>query len=264
MDTKLIGQFLADLRREHGLTQEKLGEKLGVTNKTVSRWENGNYLPPAEMLQQLSGLYDITINEILSGQRLTETQYRERAEENITAVMREGVFSMRERLNACGQWLRVYWWSLVLCLLPAGCLCYLLPGMTGDTARAAMLAASLAAMELFLIVNHIVFYVSGKAYASTSRPEEYRVFRVIRTAWLVILGVMVFILVDLLLALFYALTPEGTADGYAIHSMFYDILIPDGGDYLMNCYHTVEHWLWRTVQTVVINIDLTVLWMRRK
>ena len=54
MDTIKIGNFLAELRKEQNLTQEALGEKLGVTNKTVSRWENGNYLPPVEILQELS------------------------------------------------------------------------------------------------------------------------------------------------------------------------------------------------------------------
>ena len=52
MDQIKIGRFIAALRRQAGLTQEALGEKLGVTNKTVSRWENGNYMPDIEMLQR--------------------------------------------------------------------------------------------------------------------------------------------------------------------------------------------------------------------
>jgi transcriptional regulator with XRE-family HTH domain len=48
MDTKKVGSFLKSLRKEKELTQEQLGEKLGVTNKTVSRWETGNYMPPVE------------------------------------------------------------------------------------------------------------------------------------------------------------------------------------------------------------------------
>lgn len=64
MDTKKIGQFLAQLRKEQGLTQDELGCKLGVTNKTVSRWENGNYLPPADMLKALSEIYGLTINRL--------------------------------------------------------------------------------------------------------------------------------------------------------------------------------------------------------
>lgn len=45
MDLVQIGKFIAELRKDQKLTQEQLGEKIGVTNKTVSRWENGNYLP---------------------------------------------------------------------------------------------------------------------------------------------------------------------------------------------------------------------------
>ena len=54
MDQVKIGKFIAKLRNENNLTQEALGEKLGVTNKTISRWENGHYLPDIEMLQLLS------------------------------------------------------------------------------------------------------------------------------------------------------------------------------------------------------------------
>ncbi len=46
MDTVKIGKFLSQLRRERELTQEQLAEKLGTSNKTISRWENGNYMPP--------------------------------------------------------------------------------------------------------------------------------------------------------------------------------------------------------------------------
>lgn len=48
MDLLQIGKFISELRKAQGLTQEQLGEKIGVTNKTVSRWETGTYLPPAD------------------------------------------------------------------------------------------------------------------------------------------------------------------------------------------------------------------------
>ena len=60
MDVVKTGSFLAELRKEHKLTQAELGEKVGVTNKTVSRWETGNYLPPVEILEELSNLYGLT------------------------------------------------------------------------------------------------------------------------------------------------------------------------------------------------------------
>ena len=53
MDMAKMGTFLADLRKEQKLTQAELGEKLGVTNKTISRWETGSYMPPVEMLEEL-------------------------------------------------------------------------------------------------------------------------------------------------------------------------------------------------------------------
>lgn len=111
MDTKKIGIFLAQLRREQNLTQEQLGERLGVTNKTVSRWENGNYLPPVEILQLLSDFYGITINEILSGERLNEEQYRQKAEENIKCALDSGAFSLDEKINYYkNKWKKDHYW----------------------------------------------------------------------------------------------------------------------------------------------------------
>lgn len=99
MDMQKIGSFLAELRAGAGLTQEQLGEEIGVTNKTVSRWERGNYLPPVEMLQILSERYNVSLNELLAGQRLDDENYRKKAEENIKTVLAESSFSYQERLK---------------------------------------------------------------------------------------------------------------------------------------------------------------------
>ena len=61
MDTKKVGAFLKHLRKENNMTQEQLGERIGVTNKTVSRWETGNYMSPVECLELLSDIYQISI-----------------------------------------------------------------------------------------------------------------------------------------------------------------------------------------------------------
>lgn len=87
MDTQKIGRFLKELRKENDMTQEQLGEKIGVTNKTVSRWETGNYMPPIECLKLLSDMYQISINELLAGERLEQKKYKEAAEENITVAL---------------------------------------------------------------------------------------------------------------------------------------------------------------------------------
>ena len=83
MDTREIGRFLKELRKQNNMTQEQLGERIGVTNKTISRWETGNYMPPIECLKLLSDIYQISINEILAAKRLDEDTYKDVAEENI-------------------------------------------------------------------------------------------------------------------------------------------------------------------------------------
>ncbi len=98
MDQIKIGKFIAELRKETNLTQEALGEKLGVTNKTVSRWENGHYLPDVEMLQLLSKEFHVTINELISGERIEEIQFKEKAEKNIVNLMSDSAFTDKERI----------------------------------------------------------------------------------------------------------------------------------------------------------------------
>ncbi len=97
MDMVKMGNFLAELRKEHKLTQAELGEKLGVTNKTVSRWETGNYMPPVEALEELSNLYGLTINELLSGRKLKAEEYREMAESNIRDTLKASTFELKEK-----------------------------------------------------------------------------------------------------------------------------------------------------------------------
>lgn len=99
MDMQKTGKFLAELRKTKSLTQEELGEKIGVTNKTVSRWENGNYLPPVEILQILSKLYEVSINEILSGERLDTDTYKEKAEENIVTALHNSTADLPEKVQ---------------------------------------------------------------------------------------------------------------------------------------------------------------------
>ena len=77
MNQKKIGEFLKKLRSEKELTQEQLAEKLGVSNRTVSRWETGNNLPDIGMLIELAEFYDIDIREIIDGGMKSENMNAE-------------------------------------------------------------------------------------------------------------------------------------------------------------------------------------------
>ena len=89
MDNEKIGKFILELRKQKGMTQKELAEKVGVSDKTISKWECGNSIPDITYLEALCNSLNISVNELLSGQRLTGESYSEKAEENIMALMKE-------------------------------------------------------------------------------------------------------------------------------------------------------------------------------
>ena len=87
--TKNIGEFLQELRRDKGLTQKGLAEQIGVSDKTISKWENGNSVPDTSMLLPLCNALEITVNEFLSCEKILPENYSMKAEENMMALMEE-------------------------------------------------------------------------------------------------------------------------------------------------------------------------------
>lgn len=94
MDQEKIGRFIADCRKENNLTQEQVAEKLGISNKTVSRWENGNSFPDVSLLQPLCELLNISVNELLLGEKIPKDDYRKKVEENTIRILEECRFSL--------------------------------------------------------------------------------------------------------------------------------------------------------------------------
>lgn len=74
MNQKKMGAFIKTLRKENNLTQEQLAEALGVSNRTVSRWETGNNIPDLDMLIILADYFDVEIKELIEGERLKEKE----------------------------------------------------------------------------------------------------------------------------------------------------------------------------------------------
>ena len=83
MDQQKIGKFIAKLRKEKGFTQRELAEKLLLTEKSVSKWECGKCLPDVSTMIPLCEILEISINELLSGEKINENQYKRLAEENL-------------------------------------------------------------------------------------------------------------------------------------------------------------------------------------
>ena len=89
MDQIKIGKFIAEMRKEQNLTQIDLADKLGISNKTVSKWECGNGMPDYAVMEELCTTLNINVNELLSGERLPSKDYNKKAEENMMSLMQE-------------------------------------------------------------------------------------------------------------------------------------------------------------------------------
>lgn len=87
MDLKHVGNFIATLRKEKGLTQEKLGEQLGVSSKTVSKWERGVNAPDISLLESLSNILDVDIKEILNGERISKNSLSKKHRRTIIKII---------------------------------------------------------------------------------------------------------------------------------------------------------------------------------
>ena len=89
MDQVKIGQFIKAMRKEKNFTQREVAERLSISEKTISKWETGNGLPEVSLMLPLCELLEISVNELLSGERLDEKRYFEKAEQNIMSLIQE-------------------------------------------------------------------------------------------------------------------------------------------------------------------------------
>ena len=163
-----MGKFIASLRREKGLTQEALGQRLGVTNKTVSRWETGAYMPDIELLVPLGEILGVSVNELLAGERLTDEQFRKQADENLVAVVRESSFDLKERTEFFKKkWLRDNIWLIVVSILVG----------TAVSVKLSFDELWVLISPFWLVVfcwlrNRMMAYVEGRVYGGPKPPTD--------------------------------------------------------------------------------------------
>mgnify|MGYP002519782653 CR=1 FL=1 len=97
MNKVKIGKFISKCRKDKQLTQEQLAEMLNVTNKSISKWENGVCLPEASIYEPLCKILDITINELFAGQKIVDEDYKKIADENMMKMLKYKLYSMSDK-----------------------------------------------------------------------------------------------------------------------------------------------------------------------
>lgn len=148
MDQVKIGKFIADCRRKANLTQLQLAEKLGITDRAISKWETGKSLPDSSIMLELCSTLGITVNDLLSGEVITMENYNKELENNLLEMIKQKELSDKRLLSVevfigitatvvlftltfvaafvqMEDWLRIFFISLGFALFLPSCFCAL-------------------------------------------------------------------------------------------------------------------------------------------
>ena len=109
-----IGKFMSQLRKEKNMTQQVLADKIGVSFKTISKWENGRGMPELSLLKPLSDELGVSINELLSGERVEKERYLDKLEENMIDTIEYSDKRIKEKDKILGISLLVLGFLIVI------------------------------------------------------------------------------------------------------------------------------------------------------
>ena len=157
--------ILSELRHEKGLTQQALGERLGVTNKTISRWETGCYLPDVEMLSLLSREFGVSINELVAGERLIAEDFKKAADENLVTALDHSTFTLKEKQAFFKKkWRREHRSTIILCSVAWVALMVALRMQNVEAPLCGTVGGMLAILYYAVLNNRMMAYAERQLY----------------------------------------------------------------------------------------------------
>lgn len=118
MNQEKIGRLIAECRKDKKITQVELADKLGVTDKSVSKWENGKCLPDVSLYKDLCNILGITLNEFFSGEKIKEENFKEQADNNLFNALENSSFTLKEKIKYYGdKWDKEHFFELTIATL---------------------------------------------------------------------------------------------------------------------------------------------------
>lgn len=110
-----IGKLIAQCRKSKKMTQSQLAKQLGVTDKSVSKWENGVCLPDVSLYKEICELFGITLNEFFAGKRLSDETFKEVADKNLFNALENSTFTLKDKIDFFKKkWEREHIFELIL------------------------------------------------------------------------------------------------------------------------------------------------------
>lgn len=118
MDQERIGMLISKCRKEKNLTQKELAILLGVSDKSVSKWERGICLPDVSLFKPLCEALGITLNEFFAGEVISDETFKEKADENLMNALNSSVFNLKDKIEYFGKkWEKEHFLELTLEML---------------------------------------------------------------------------------------------------------------------------------------------------
>ena len=151
LNQEKIGKFIAERRKNCNMTQKQMAEKLGVSDKAVSKWETGKSMPDNSLLMELCLLLGINVNELLSGEKLSEDNYLGKAEENMTNLMEERTTAKKDKKR--------FWMEMVIGIVGFVAALFLTMILSSGN-----LGWYIDMPSLFMIVSVMIFVVFVSGY----------------------------------------------------------------------------------------------------
>ncbi len=118
MNQEKIGKLIAECRKNRKMTQAQLAERLGVTDKSVSKWENGVCLPDVSLYKDICQILGITLNEFFAGEKLSDDDFREAADKNLLSALENSAFTLKDRIDFFkSKWEKDHLFELLLTII---------------------------------------------------------------------------------------------------------------------------------------------------
>lgn len=172
MESQKIGKFIYELRKDKELTQKQLAERVGVSDKTISKWETGRGIPDTAIMGELCEELGISINELLSGEKLSKDSYHGKAEENMVNLLKNTEEQKEnQKWSVISVILNLFWVMLLFFML-------VLLGMGGPKLIYFFDVPSLLLVTGFLVLGLGIsgqlqyFWLGVKAACRTKNIEE--------------------------------------------------------------------------------------------
>lgn len=174
MDQVKIGKLIAECRKAKKLTQVELANLLGVTDKSISKWENGICLPDVSLYMKICEILDITLNEFFSGERLTDESFKQVADSNLLSALENSTFTLRDKIDFFKRkWQKDHFFEIIVVMLVI--IVFIIYGFIKDNGL----------QYVFMIIgfisgvienNKMMSYVEKNAYGKKSNIsiEEFR------------------------------------------------------------------------------------------